>query len=239
MQEQMQRMSFETKVEDVIKRTHDTKSFRFKKPARFNHLAGQWMYVTLKINGRDRQKHFTISSSPTENFLEFTKKIRDSEFSQALNSLEPGNSVKLDGPLGSFYFNGEYPKIGMLSGGIGITPLRSMCKYIVDKKLKTDAIMLYSNKTEADIVFRDQLEEMQRSGHSIKIKNVLTREPGWIGLKGHVDHDMIKEQIPDYMERVFYICGPPQMVIDMQQALLSLNVPEEKIRTEHFTGYEK
>ncbi|MCD1295109.1 oxidoreductase [Methanocella sp. CWC-04] len=233
-------MIFETKVEQVIQRTHDTKSFRFKKPEGWDHLAGQWMYVSLKIDGNEARKHFTISSSPTENYLEFTKKIRDSDFSQALNRLKGGEWVKLEGPFGSFYFSGQYPKIGMLSGGIGITPLRSICKYCTDKKLSTDIVMLYSNKTSDDIVFRDQFEEMQRQNPHIRVMNVLTREPSWQGLKGHIDAKMIKEQIPDHNERVFYICGPPQMVSEMQDILTEeLGMPDSKVKVEYFTGYER
>jgi ferredoxin-NADP reductase len=98
--------------------------------------------------------------------------------------------------------------------------------------------MLYSNKTGADIVFRDELESMQQADRNIEIKHVLTREPEWKGLKGHIDAGMVREQIPDYMDRVFYICGPPKMNDALSQALKDLRMPEEKIKVEHFTGYE-
>ena len=98
--------------------------------------------------------------------------------------------------------------------------------------------MLYSNKTENEIVFKDQLEEMAAQDSNLIIKNVLTREPGWKGLSGHVDSDMIKAQIPDYKERVFYICGPPSMNAAMQNALQGLDLPESQIKLEDFTGYQ-
>ncbi len=238
LQSAIKPMKFETNVAEVIQRTDDTKSFRFKKPEGFMHLAGQWMYVNIKIEGTSKMHHFTISASPTEDFLEFTKKITDHPYSQALNRFKGGEWAHIDGPYGDFTYGGENIKIGALTGGIGITPLRSICKFIVDSKLPTDVKMLYANHTEKDIVFRDQIEEMQKQDDGIVVKNVLTKEPEWKGLKGHVDAKMIADQIPDYRDRVFYICGPPGMNEAMKKALKGLDVPDNKIKLEDFTGYE-
>jgi ferredoxin-NADP reductase len=229
---------WETTFEEIIPRTKDVKSFRFKKPEGFHSLAGQWMYINIKIDGVQKLHHFTMSSSPTENFIEFTKKITDSPYSQALDKIKPGDWAKINAPFGQFTYSGENIKIGALTGGIGITPLRSICRYCVDKKLPTSIVMLYSNKTEEEIVFGDELEEMQRRDHNIVIKNVLTRQPDWKSLKGHVDTAMIKAQIPDYRERVFFICGPPAMNEAMKKALEGLDLPEDQIKIEDFTGYQ-
>lgn len=235
--EQAMKPWIETSVWKIIQRTKDTKSFRFKKPEGFQHKAGQWMYVNIKVNGVIKLHHFTISSSPTEDFLEFTKKITDSEYSQTLDQTKEGDWTRINGPYGDFTYSDENIKIGALTGGIGITPLRSICKYCTDKKLPTSIVMLYSNKTEDEIVFRDQLDEMIKSDQNIQVKYVLTRQPDWKGLKGHVDGEMIKAQIPDYKERTFYICGPPSMNQALKKALLDL-VPENQIKLEDFTGYK-
>jgi ferredoxin-NADP reductase len=107
----------------------------------------------------------------------------------------------------------------------------------VDRELPTSIVMLYSNKTEDDIVFKGELEEMQKADPHLIIKNVLTRQPDWKGLRGHVDANMIKEQMPDYKERVFYICGPPSMNQAMKKALEGLSLREDQIKLEDFTGY--
>jgi ferredoxin-NADP reductase len=229
---------WETTVAEVIPRTKDVKSYRFAKPEGFQYMAGQWMYVNIKIEGTQKLHHFTISSSPTEDYLEFTKKITDSPYSKALDKMKAGDWAKLNGPFGEFTLAGENMKIGALTGGIGITPLRSICRYCTDKKLSTNIIMLYSNKTRDEIVFNDELEAMQKADSNIVVKNVLTREPEWKGLKGHVDANMIKEQIPDYKERVFYICGPPSLNEAMKKALEGLNLREDQIKLEDFTGYQ-
>lgn len=231
-------MNFETSLKKVIPRTQDVKSFVFDRPEGFEYKAGQWMYVNIKIEGVTKMHHFTITSSPTEDYLMFTKKITDSPYSQTLDKMKGGEWFRLWGPYGDFTFSGEYPKLGFLSGGIGITPLRSMLRYIADKKLPTDVKMLYANKTGADIVFRDELEQMEQQDSNIEIKNVLTREPDWKWLKGHINSDMIRQQIPDFKERVFYICGPPGMNAALSKELKALGMPDDKIRLEDFTGYE-
>ena len=126
-------VTFETEVSDVIQRTHNVKSFRFKRDESADFKAGQFFLVTIKISGQERTKHFSFSSSPTEKgYIEFTKKLTGSDFSKALDGLKTGDRAKLKMPYGSFTFEGGYKKIAFLSGGIGITPIRSICKYVVD-----------------------------------------------------------------------------------------------------------
>ncbi len=79
-------MNVETRLEKVVPRTQDVKSFIFPRPEGFDYKAGQWMYVNIRIGGVSKMHHFTISASPTENYLMFTKKITDSEYSKALDA---------------------------------------------------------------------------------------------------------------------------------------------------------
>ncbi|NIM45293.1 MAG: hypothetical protein GTO54_06630, partial [Nitrososphaeria archaeon] len=165
-------------------------------------------------------------------------KLTGSEFSNALEALKTGDWAMIDAPYGKFTFEGEYEKIGLLSGGIGITPLRSICKYCTDMKLDTKIALLYGNLTEKDIVFRKELAEMQERNRNLKIVYTLD-EPteGWTGYKGYVDIDMVKKEIPDYLDRVFYTCGPPGMIKAMEKLLKDLNLPKEQIKREIFSGY--
>jgi ferredoxin-NADP reductase len=233
-------IEFETEVLDVIKRTHNVKSFRFKIKPGADFKAGQFFFVAIKVDGKDRTKHFSFSNSPTEKeYIEFTKKLTDSDYSKALDRLKRGDWAKLRMPLGSFTFEGEYKKIAFLSGGIGITPIRSICKYIVDKKLDADIVLLYGNRTIKDIVFKEDFEEMQKEYPRFKAVHVISGpESEWRGRKGHINADVVKEEIPDYSERKFYISGPPLMVEAMKKILLNeLNIITENIITENFTGY--
>jgi ferredoxin-NADP reductase len=230
-------MLFETRVIEVIQRTPDVKSVRFEKPQGFSYLAGQYVVLTLGDSSGPMKKPFTLSSSPTEGFLEITKKLTGHPFSNALVDLKPGDQVSINGPFGEFTFREEYKNIGMLSGGIGITPLRSMVKYLVDKKLSANIILLYSNSSENDIAFREELEDAQRKKPNIKIIDTITR-PGqdWKGVTGRINAEMVKKFIPDYRERTFFTCGPLKMVDSMTSLLKELEVPEKQIKREIFPG---
>jgi ferredoxin-NADP reductase len=232
-------MPFETSVVEVIQRTPDIKSIRFEKPQGFGYLAGQYIFITLGGGPDKMTKHFTLSSSPTEGFLEITKKLTGHPFSNALAGLRPGDKVSIAGPYGEFTFQGEYYNIGMLSGGIGVTPLRSMIKYSIDKKLSVNIILLYSNSLESDIAFKDELEDLQRENPKIKVIETITR-PGldWKGLTGRINAEMVKKLVPDYLERTFFTCGPQKMVDAMVSLLRELKVPEEQIKQEYFPGYD-
>jgi len=231
-------MIFETNVIETIQRTPDIKSIRFEKPQGFSHLAGQYVFITLS-DGPEKTKHFTLSSSPTEGFLEITKRLTGHPFANALAGLSPGDKVSIIGPFGDFTFQGEYDKIGMLSGGIGITPLRSMIKYSIDEKLSASIIVLYSNSLESDIAFRDELEDIQREKPNIKIVETITR-PGqdWKGVSGRINAEMVKKFIPDYLDRTFYTSGPQKMVDAMVSLMSELGVPEGQVKQEYFSGYD-
>ncbi len=236
-------IEFDTQVLDIIPRTHDVKSFRFRMKEDVDFKPGQFFFVTIKIDGAERTKHFSFSNSPTEKgYVEFTKRITESRFSKALDRLNIGDWGRLKMPYGSFTFEGEYEKISFLSGGIGITPIRSICKYIADKALPTDIVLLYGNHKEEDIIFRQDLDSMQEANKNIRIVYTLTSpdvdKQVWQGRTGYIDDKMINQQIRDYNERVFYICGPPKMVGSLTNTLRDkLSVQENKIKTENFTGY--
>ena len=232
-------MKFETSVSDIIQRTHNVKSFRSPRPKDLQYKAGQFMFIKIKSGDEEMRKHFTISSSPTEkDHIEFTKKLTGSEFSNALETMQMGDWAMMDAPYGKFTFEGEYEKIGMLSGGIGITPLRSICEYCTDMQLDTEIALLYGNMTERDIVFRKELREMQKRNRNLEVVFTLDQpSEDWTGYTGYINVQMIKKEVPDYMERVFYICGPPGMIRAMENLLRDLNLPKAQVKREIFSGY--
>lgn len=238
-------VEFDTNVIDVIQRTHNVKSFRFKAERAVDFKAGQFFFLTIKIGREEKSKHFSFSNSPTEKeYLEFTKRITDSQFSQALDKLKIGDWARIKMPYGAFVCGGDCERIAFLSGGIGITPIRSMCKFLTDKKSPVEVTLLYGNNKEEDIIFRQDLEDMQKINKNIHVVYTLTSPDAdvdkekWPGRVGCIDDKMIKEEIPDYKSRTFYICGPPRMVESLVGLLKkNLAVGEDKIRIENFSGY--
>lgn len=233
---------FETRVIEIIRRTRDIKSFRFAIPGEVAFLPGQYLVLTIRINGADAVKHFSLSISPTEKgYVEFTKRITGSEFSQALDRLQVGEWARIQLPYGFFTFAGEHEKIAFLVGGIGITAVRSICKYACDLKLATDIVLIYANRTEEDIAFHEDLVEMAAGNPRLRVVYTLDAPrdaAAWRGRTGFISGAVVREELPDFNERFFYLCGPPKMV-DASRALLAdeLHVAGERIIWEHFLGY--
>lgn len=233
-------IQFDTEVIDVIRRTHNVKSFRFKRTKEADFKAGQFFFVTIEVNGEERTKHFSFSSSPTESkYIEFTKKITGSDYSKALDMIKVGDWARIKMPKGSFTFDGEYERIAFLSGGIGITPIRSICRYVIDRKIGTDMVLLYGNRSEEDIVFKADFDRMQDEYPGLKVVHVLCEEPlNCQAKKGFINKDIIEDAVMDYEKRQFYVCGPPKMVEAMNGILKDqLSLTEDTIITENFTGY--
>jgi len=229
----------EAKIKEIIPRTNNVKSVRLGLEGASDYRAGQFLCVWLKAD-TELKRYLSISSSPTEEgYIEFTKKITESEFSKALNRLKVGDPVKVQYPFGKFVLDDTYTKVAFISGGIGITPIRSICKFAVDKNIGTDIMLIYANRTLDDIAFREDFNQMQKQYQKLRVIHVLS-EPseGFLSRAGMVNNQIIKEEIPDYRERRFYLCGPPAMVETMKKILRAeLVVREADIVTENFTGY--
>ncbi|MGF3523033.1 MAG: FAD-binding oxidoreductase, partial [Candidatus Bathyarchaeia archaeon] len=92
-------MLFETSVKEIISRADNVASFRFPRPTALTYNPGQYMIVTVQAGGKQLMHVFSFSSSPTEkDFIEFTKKFTNSEYSAALKTLRFGDRVKIDAP---------------------------------------------------------------------------------------------------------------------------------------------
>jgi ferredoxin-NADP reductase len=230
--------TYEVKIREVIQRTHNVKSVRVENPG-LAYKAGQFLCVALKTEA-ECKRYLSISSSPTEkDYIEFTKKLSQSDFSMSLDSLKPGDSVRVQYPLGAFTLDEASEKIAFLSGGIGITPIRSMCRYAADAQLDIDIVLVYANRSLRDIVFREDFDLMQKQHRALRVAHVLCEPaPGFKCTIGLINAQIVKNEVPDYAMRKFYICGPPAIVESMKEMLGEvLGVSGEKIITERFQGY--
>ncbi len=232
-------MKFETSIKEIIPRLSDASSFRFPRPSGLDYKPGQYMLVTIRSGDKELTHPFSFSSSPTEkDFLEFTKKFTVNEYSTILKTLKVGDWARIDAPYGKFTFEGEYEKIGLLTGGIGITPFRSICKYCTDKRLKTSIVLVYGCRSPGEIAFKTDFEEMQEKNSNLKVVFTVNQANNeWKGAVGNITIDMVKNQAPDYKERTFFACGPPGMVQAMVNLIKELGLPEEQLKLESFAGY--
>ncbi len=227
------------KIKEVIKRNYNVMSIRLAIDTEPDFTAGQFLNACF-VGEKQCRRYLSISSSPTEKgYIEFTKKLTGSDFSKMIESAKPGDPIKVEYPFGKFTLGDPKEKIAFLSGGIGITPIRSICKFVVDKNLGTDMVLVYANRSIKDIVFREDFDQMQKQYSKLKVAHVLCEpEPGFKCTVGLINAQVIKTQVEDYSERKFYICGPPPMVEAMCKILSDeLKLSQENIITEQFQGY--
>ena len=253
----------------------DVMSFRFSKKQKLqqqeresddkqssflDYTAGQYAFFDIggvHNDSRGPIRHFTISSSPTEDFVMITTRIRDTPYKKRLSTLEEDTIVKVRGPQGKFVLHEDYSKPAVfLSGGIGVTPFRSMIKYATDKQLPIKIVMFDSNRNQENTLFKKEFDEFVNINRNLKIVYTITEEEQgsqditlssssptrqqWTGERGRIDKDMLTKHLTDdeIQNSIFYTCGPPGMIKAMQDIIQNdLKIPKDRIKVEEFTGY--
>jgi ferredoxin-NADP reductase len=225
-----------------ITRTPTIESFRFKTKEEIDFIPGQFLQVILDEENRqnkDLNKYLSFSSSPTRDYLEFSKRLSQSEFSQRLRKLEVNDEVLLKAPLGNCVFEDNQRKISFLIGGIGITPVVSIIEYIMEKKLDTDIFLVYSNRTEEEIAFKQELDYWQSVNKNLKIIYTVSEcEPkDKTCIFGVINQELLTKRVCDLNERIVFIFGPPKMVETMVDLATQIGCSKDNIKIENFIGY--
>lgn len=248
------------------KREHqdtDVMSFKFGRQDNishniFNYAAGQYAFFDIGGVYNDPEgpvRHFSLASSPTEEEIIISTRIRDTPYKKRLSSLEIGSKAKVTKPLGKFVLHDDYSKPAvLLSGGIGVTPFRSMIKYATDKQLPIRIVMFDSNRNIPNILYKEEFDECLNKNTNLKIVYTITEKEDdnqpssatgvnkeWKGERGRIDKAMLERHLNDneIKNSIYYICGPPGMLNAIKELLQnSLQIPKDQIRTEEFTGYQ-
>lgn len=209
-------------------------AFTPDKPLTFK--AGQYLEWTLghkNSDSRGNRRYFTISSSPSQNEIYLGVKMYEpsSSFKKALKALKPGDTISAGQLAGEFTLpEDKAKKFVFIAGGIGITPFCSIVQDMVDTKDARDSVLFYSNKTRAEIAYKDFFDD---AATKLKLKNVY-----WVTSEmGFMDGSSITREVPDYKERTYYISGPHSMVVAFQKTLASLGVPSSQIKVDFFPGF--
>ena len=225
-----------------------TKSFFWEPKKPVTWLPGQYYYFTISgmkyPDSKGNTRHFTISSSPTEgNLLRMTTRIREeSGYKKTLDELPIGAEIDGEGPNGTFIPDENTTNSNVfIAGGIGITPFRSIIKYVIDKNLKIPIHLIYSNSIPEEITFRNELENWAKTNPNITMDLTIShpeesKEP-WPGSTGRIDDILIQKLISNIEKSMFWVCGPPPMIDAMEQVLGKIKVTSDRIHSEKFTGY--
>jgi predicted ferric reductase len=228
-------------VASVRRVSHDTVNVEMKpRDGRaFSHLPGQFVFVRFASASVPAEEHpFTISSSPAGSGAMSLTIKQSGDFTGTIDRLKPQDPVRVHGPFGRFSHvllarDGE--ALVMIAGGIGITPMLSMLRYLAEAAPARRVTLIWANRTEQDIVFRDELDRVQRGMANLTVHHVLSRQRNWQGETGHIDRAMLNRLLgrEDRAGRAF-VCGPSGMMDAIGKHLRKLGFPRRKIHAERF-----
>ncbi len=232
-------------VTEVRPETKDVWTIKLAPPAggkRYNYLPGQFHFLTFRRNPilPVEEHHWTISSSPTEpGFVSSTIK-ESGDFTATIGKTKSGDTALVLAPFGRFSYllHPDERDFVFIAGGIGITPLMSMLRHMRDTQADVSVLLLYANGNEGEIVFRDELTEIERGERPrLKVVHVLSEASDeWQGEKGRIGGDHIRRHCGSDLEgKAFYICAPPALTDKVIRYLKDCGVKHRRIHFEYFS----
>ncbi|HEX2682045.1 MAG TPA: ferredoxin reductase [Candidatus Dormibacteraeota bacterium] len=211
-------------------------------PEWLGHLAGQHVDVRLTAeDGYQAERSYSIASPPEDKRLALTvERLDDGEVSPYLvGELRVGDRVELRGPIGGFFVwqaDGEQP-LFLIGGGSGVVPLMAMLRHRANAATKAPARLLYSSRTLADVIYREELDRLASAHDGLEVFHTLTREKpaGWTGYTRRLDEAMMRE-VAWPVERMpaTFICGPTTFVEAAASLLVAMGFEPRSIKTERF-----
>lgn len=241
-------MKWRAELLEIIEESPDVRTFRFDKPKDFTFIPGQYVMVFFPDTFGKKNRAYSIASSPTHpEYIDLTIKLYGL-FTHHMFSLKIGSIWDLRGPYGKFILDLDRNNdILLLGAGVGVTPLMSMIRHATDLQLDRKFLLLYSNKRPKDIIFHQELMEIERLNPNLRVVYTLTRlsqklKESWPGLNGRINAEMIKEQVLQWQEDLgenrdipsSLACGPVPMLETQEKVLLELGWPKEEILYEKF-----
>ncbi len=232
------------RVGAIFQETPSIRTFRLVDPGGhsipFDFLPGQFLWINLPSASGSLRRSYTIASSPTQHdFVEITVKQEDKGVVSTLlhSKVIVGDLIEVEAPRGYLTFTGlEANSIVMIGGGVGATPLMAVLRYLTDRAWQGEIFYLYSCRTSADFVFRDEIEQLQRRHANLRVLATMTRAAGtvWIGPEGRLTKDLIAQFVPRIAKARVHLCGPEPMMVEMRRILEELGVSKGQLKTEAF-----
>jgi ferredoxin-NADP reductase len=205
------------------------------------HRAGQHVDVRLTAeDGYQAQRSYSIASAPENERLEITvERLDDGEVSPYLaEELVVGDKLELRGPIGGYFVweAGQEGPLLLVAGGSGVVPLMAMLRHRAATRADVPARLLYSSRTLAEVIYRDELDRLSAADPALEVHYALTREQpeGWSGYASRVDEAILRETAFPNGAGVAFVCGPTRFVETVADGLLAVGYAPERVRTERF-----
>ena len=233
-------MEVDATIIRIQEETPTVKSFLFDLGgAGFSFLPGQWVDFYIDTGNSIVVGGFSITSSPLQKgTIELAiKKLSQGRASTYLHErASVGDSFIIQGGFGDFYYEqGMGGPLVLIAGGIGITPLMSMLRYVDEARLEVDVTLFYSTRTPSELVFYNQLQALAAHNPRIRCVFTVTRPRGepWDGPIGRIDLAPLREYAPSH-DSLYYLCGPPPMLDDLSLLLADLGIEPSRIKIERW-----
>jgi ferredoxin-NADP reductase len=227
----------------ITQQTPDTNTLRFavRGERKLDALPGQFLTFSFLFDGKRETRCYSICSSTARSgYIEITpKRVKGGCVSVFLNDRAAiGMTVEATGPFGQFCFTpAEHRNIVLIAAGSGITPMMAILRYIDDLCLDTNVTLLYCVRTRSDIVFQTDLDDLLPRSKNLRCHLALSQpDPDWNGARGHINREFVSNAVPEFGDRVFFLCGPPPFMDTTRKILNELGVNPERIRQEIFGG---
>jgi ferredoxin-NADP reductase len=204
----------------------------------FAYAPGQFVFVSFRSRHVSREAHpFTLSSSPSRpGALEMT--IRASgDWTGTVDRLAPGDRAWIQGPFGRFghLFVPPNRELVMIAGGIGITPMLSMLRFLADQEDRRAITLIWSNRSKARLVYTEELNRLAAKLTGLRQIHIFTRENGVGEQPGRLTLNVLKDTLRSENRAVtIFLCGPPKMMKAVRSALVAMGFAPGSIRTETF-----
>ena len=203
-------------------------------------MPGQFLNVAFWIGGARMNRSYSISSSPTQReYVDLTvrREPRGAVSRHIDDLLKVDDKIEAGGPVGKFTFTGtEADSIVLISGGVGITPMMSITRYLTERLWAGDIFFIYACRTPADFIFADEIAALQHRNPKLRIAVAMSRPEGtdWKGPRGHLTKELLTQTVPNLASRRIHLCGPPSMMDSTKAILTELGVPPDQVKTEAF-----
>lgn len=213
-------------------------SIRPYKEQGLNYIPGQFAFITPVSEHVPKEEHpFTLSSSPSRpDTLQFVIRTMG-DWTNKINHLRAGEVVSIDGPYGLFshlVWPGN-DEIIMIAGGIGITPMLSMLRYMADTKDQRRVLLIWSNKTLEDIVFPEEFEDLEHRLQGFRMIHVITRNAIGGNKKTRIDKAFLEQVLAECSRKSrIFVCGPSGMMNDVRRALKKIGFSSARVYKEEF-----
>lgn len=209
---------------------------------RISFEPGQYIIIRLLEpiyeDDRGSSRYFSLINFPKQNnVISFATREGISAFKRSLWAMESGMEVEMSQASGGFVLPSDEKDLVMIAGGIGITPLISMMRFIEKERTGRRVEFIYSNRDQKSAAFLEELRQFVAADENFKLIFSATEDPSWRGESGRVDKDFLIKHITDRENKIFLISGPPAMVEGVRRNLLDWGISEDAVRTENLAGY--